>query len=310
MDRQRLPYSLPVMEWLNYHHLRYFWMVAREGSLARAAAKLHVSQPSISAQIRDLEEALGERLFRRDGRKNVLTDVGQMVFQYAEEIFSLGAELLSTVKGGSAGAILRLHVGVVDSLPKLVINQMLQPAFEMSRPIQVICREGKLEDLLTQLLVHRLDVVLANEPAAGNRQVPIYNHRLGESALAVCAAPALARTLQRGFPQSLHDAPALLPATNTTLRRSLEAWFQTHQIRPLVLAEFEDLALMKALAADGKGFTVLPTTALGDAKEHYGFQKVGSVARHREHFYAITAERKIRHPAVAEITAKARKSLG
>jgi LysR family transcriptional activator of nhaA len=293
------------MDWLNYHHLRYFWVVAKEGSLARAAARLHVSQPSISGQIHELEEALGQPLFRRQGRNNVLTDVGQLVFGYANEIFTLGQELVSSVQGRGAGHRLRLHVGVVDSFPKLVTNRILMPVFAMKQPVHVICREGKIEDLLGQLVAHRLDLVLADEPAAGNLKVRTYNHRLGQSALAICAVSALARELKRGFPGSLQEAPALLPASHTRARRSLEQWFNSLGIAPRVLAEFEDLALMKAMAADGKGFLVLPQAALPEAKAHYGFEKVGLAGPCTEEFFVITAERRIRHPAVAEITRQA-----
>jgi LysR family transcriptional activator of nhaA len=294
------------MDWLNYHHLRYFWVVAREGGLARAAARLRVSQPSISAQIRELEQALGEKLFRREGRRNVPTDVGQLVLSYADEIFLLGEELLSNVKGRAPGRILRLHVGVVDSFPKLVTNQILDPVFGMDQAVHVICREGKLEDLLAQLATHRLDVVLADEPAVGLLNARTFTHRLGNSPISICAAPTLARSLRRGFPKSLHDAPALLPATNTSARRSLEKWFQAMRLKPRVLAEFEDLALMKAMAADGKGFIALPAAALAEAKGHYGFEPVGRAGNCQEQYYAITAERRIEHPAVAEITQRAR----
>jgi LysR family transcriptional regulator, transcriptional activator of nhaA len=297
------------MEWLNYHHLRYFWVVAQEGNLARASERLHVSQPSISEQIRELEEAMGERLFRREGRGKALTEVGQMVLGYANEIFALGEELMSSVKGQGAGRIIRLNVGIVDSLPKLLTNRILKPVFDMKQPVHVICREGKLEDLLPQLGAHRLDLVLADEPSAGDLKSKTFNHRLGASTLTLCAAPVLARTLKRRFPKSLNEAPALLPAANTSLRRSLEKWFQNERITPKVLAEFDDLALMKALAADGRGFIALPTAAFEEARNHYGFMALGLAGKAREHFYAITAERRMSHPAVTEITNQAHDEL-
>lgn len=292
------------MEWLNYHHLLYFWTVARAGSLAAASKKLHVSQPSISAQISALEDALGEKLFDRSGRGKVLTETGQLVLGYADEIFALGQELLSSVKG-RGGRVLRLHVGVVDSFPKLVTNQILQPVFEMKSPVHVLCREGKLEDLLAQLEIHRLDVVLADEPASGRLKVRTFNHALGSSTVTICAAPALARRLRDGFPKSLHEAPALLPSAQTTLRELLEKWFASIRVQPLVLAEFEDLALMKALAADGKGFIALPTAALTEAKDHYGFAPIGLAGKAHQTFHAITAERRISHPAVVRLTESA-----
>lgn len=298
------------MEWLNYHHLLYFWAVAREGSLRAASEKLNVSQPSISAQISALEEALGEKLFRRAGRGKALTETGQLVLGYADEIFRLGQELLGSVKGRTGGRVRRLQVGVVDSFPKLVTNRILQPVFAQPEPVHVLCREGKLEDLMAQLVTHRLDVVLADEPASGNLKIRTFDHRLGDSTITLCAAATLARELRRNFPRSLHEAPALLPSANTTLRRLLDKWFAANRIQPQVMAEFEDLALMKALAADGKGFIALPTAALAEAKGHYGFSPIGLADRVRCQFYAITAERRITHPIVALLTAQAHAQLG
>lgn len=297
------------MEWLNYHHLRYFWTVAKEGSLARAAAKLHVSQPSISEQIRELEAVLGEKLFRRDGRNNVLTDAGQVVFGYADEIFALGRELMNAVKQRPGAKTLRLYVGVADSFPKLVTNEILKPVFELPQSVHVICREGKMEDLLAQLVAHRLDIVLADEPAASNTNFKTFNHPLGETGTTFCAEAKLAARLKKGFPKSLHESPALLPTENTSLRRAVETWFREQDIRPQIVAEFEDLALMKVMAAEGRGFMALPTWALNDALEHYGFQVIGRAEQCRVQFHAITAERRIVHPAVAHITSQVRRLM-
>jgi len=294
------------MEWLNYHHLRYFWTVAKEGSLARAAAKLHVSQPSISEQIRELESAFGEQLFRREGRNNKLTDAGQVVFGYAEEIFALGREMLNAVKQRPGAKELRLYVGVADSFPKLVTNEILKPVFAMPQTAHIICREGKMEDLLAQLAAHRLDIVLADEPASSSTNFKTYNHSLGESGTTFCAEKNLAAKLKRKFPKSLHDAPALLPTENTSLRRALETWFREQHLEPRIVAEFEDLALMKVMAAEGRGFIALPSVALDDAVGHYGFQTIGRTEKCRVQFHAITAERRIAHPAVALITSQAR----
>lgn len=294
------------MEWLNYHHLRYFHVVAKEGSLARAAEKLHVSQPSISEQIRELEAALGEKLFRREGRNNVLTDAGQMVFGYAEEIFTLGRELMNAVKQRPGARTIRLYVGVADSFPKLVTNEILKPVFALPQTVHVICREGKMEDLLAQLTAHRLDIVLADEPAASNTNFKTYNHSLGESGTTFCAEQKLAAKLKRQFPKSLNDAPALLPIENTSLRRALETWFREQHLQPRIVAEFEDLALMKVMAAEGRGFIALPSVALKDAVGQYGFQPIGEAPGCRVQFHAITAERRLAHPAVALITSQAR----
>jgi LysR family transcriptional regulator, transcriptional activator of nhaA len=300
---------LRAVEWLNYHHLRYFWTVAKEGSLKHAAEKLHVSQPSISGQLSELEEALGEKLFRRSGRSKVLTDAGQVAFRYADEIFTLGRELVNAVKQRPTAQTLRLYAGVADSFPKLVTNEILQPVFAMAQPVHVICREGKLEDLLGQLAAHRLDIVLADEPASSGTKVRTFNHLLGESATALCASGRLARLLKKGFPKSLHGAPALLPSDNTSLRRALEVWFRSAGVEPRVVAEFEDLALMKVMAAEGRGFIALPSIAADEAVVRYGFQVLGTAETCRVQFHAITAERRIVHPAVAVMTDQARRRL-
>jgi LysR family transcriptional activator of nhaA len=297
------------MEWLNYHHLRYFWVVASEGSLAKASEKLHVSQPSISAQVAELEESLGVALFRRSGRRNVLTDAGQMVFGYADDIFALGRELVASVKNQAGKTGLRLYVGVADSFPKLLTNSILEPVFAMKPPVHVVCREGKLEDLLVQLAAHRLDIVLSDEPAPGSLNVKTFSHLLGECDVAFLASARLARQLKPRFPQSLDGAPALLPTENTGLRRSLEKWFHDISVKPNVLAEFEDPALMKVMAADGRGFIALPVVVEPDARQRYRFERIGSTAKCRDQFFAITAERRLRHPAVVKITEQAQGML-
>lgn len=294
------------MEWLNYHHLRYFWTVAKEGSLARAAEKLHVSQPSISEQIRELESAFGEKLFQREGRNNKLTAAGRVVFGYAEEIFALGRELMNSVTQRPGVKTLRLYVGVVDSFPKLVTNEILRPVFAMAQTAHVICREGKMEDLLAQLAAHRLDIVLADEPASSSTNFKTYNHSLGETGTTFCAEKKLAAELQRDFPMSLNDAPALLPTENTSLRRALETWFRDQHLEPRIVAEFEDLALMKVMAAEGRGFIALPSVAVKTAVGHYDFQVIGRAEKCRVQFHAITAERRLENPAVALITSQAR----
>lgn len=293
------------MEWLNYHHLRYFYVVAKEGSLARAAAKLHVSQPSISEQIRELEQALGEKLFRREGRNNKLTDAGQVVFGYADEIFTLGRELMNAVKQRPGLRTLRLNVGVADSFPKLVTSEILKPVFAMPQAVHVVCREGKMEDLLAQLAAHRLDLVLSDEPAPSNANFKVFSHSLGESSVTLCAEAKLATKLKRNFPRSLNDAPALLPAENTALRRSLEMWFRSQDVKPNVVAEFEDLALMKVMAAEGRGFIAVPTVALKEAVSRYHFRSLGQATACRVRFHAITAERRIAHPAAQVVTKSA-----
>lgn len=297
------------MEFLNYHHLRYFWVVAKEGGLRKAADKLHVSQPTISAQLAALESVLGEKLFRRGGRALALTEAGHRVLSYAEEIFSLGQELLDAARQQPTVRPLRVHIGITDSLPKLVSYEIIKPIFKLAQPIQAVCREGKVADLLGQLAAYRLDIVLADEPAPSSLPIKVFNHLLGECGVTFCAERKLATTLKRKFPQSLNDAPVLLPAGNTALRRSLEKWFQAQQIRPRLVAEFDDAALMKVAAVDGLGFFALPALVLAEAVANFDFQAIGHTEECRQQFYAISAERKLTHPAVLAITSNARAAL-
>jgi LysR family transcriptional activator of nhaA len=297
------------MEFLNYHHLRYFWVVAREGGLTKAAGKLHVSQPTISAQIHALEGVLGEKLFRRSGRNLRLTDVGQHVLSYAEEIFSIGQDLLSSVKQRPTSRPLRLHLGVADALPKLVTYRIIEPIFSLEQPVQVSCWETKLSDMLVELAAYRLDIVLADEPASSGVNARIFNHLLGECGVTFCAEATLARKLQRGFPKSLNGAPALLPMANTGLRRSIEKWFHANGIRPRLVGEFEDPALLHVFAFHGLGFIPVATLVAKEAATRFGFGFVGRTDACRQRFYAITPERRLTHPIVTAITSGARKRL-
>jgi LysR family transcriptional activator of nhaA len=231
------------------------------------------------------------------------------VLRYAEEIFGLGAELLRAVKQRPGLQSLRFYVGVADAIPNLVVNDILKPVLTMPQAVHIICREGKMENLLTQLAAHRLDIVLADEPASSSLKFKVFTHLLGESGVCFCAAPQLAARLRKGFPASLHEAPALLPTENTALRRCLEQWFHRRQIRPRVVAEFDDAALMKVLAVDGRGFAPIPTVVAGEAISRYELQKVGSTQECKEQFYAVTAERRIVHPAAIVVTQNAQARL-
>jgi len=297
------------MEFLNYHHLRYFWVVAREGGLTKAAAKLHVSQPTISAQIQALEGVLGEKLFRRSGRNLRLTDVGQHVLSYAEEIFSIGQDLVSSVKQRPTSRPLRLHLGVADALPKLVTYRIIEPIFSLEQPVQVSCWETKLSDMLVELAAYRLDIVLADEPASSGVNARIFNHLLGECGVTFCAEATLAKKLRRRFPKSLNGAPALLPMANTGLRRSIEKWFHANGIRPRLVGEFEDPALLHVFAFHGLGFIPVATLVAKEAATRFGFGVVGRTDACRQRFYAITPERKLTHPVVTAITSDARARL-
>ncbi|MBM3829294.1 MAG: LysR family transcriptional regulator [Verrucomicrobia bacterium] len=297
------------MNGLNYHHLRYFHAVAKEGSLAAAAARLRVSAPAISEQVRELETTLGERLFRREGRGNRLTATGEQVFSYAEEIFALGAELISTVKQQPGTRPLRLHAGVVDSFPKILTLELFQPVLDASPDTRLICQEGRLEELLVQLNAHRLDIVLADEPAFSTTHPHITSHLLGTSDVTFCARPDLAAQLRGNFPRALHTAAALVPAARTPFRRALETWFRAHRVQPRVVAECDDLALLKVLAADGRGFIPMPTVAAEEAMRRYGLAVVGCARRCTVSFHALTANRREMHPAVTLLTNSAQRDL-
>ena len=299
----------PELEFLNYHHLRYFWMVAKEGSLRKAADKLRVSQPSICTQIQLLEVSLGEDLFRPSGRSLALTEFGQLIFGYADEIFTLGNEILRATKQAPTSRSLRLNAGVVDSFPKLMSYEILRPIFEHQPPVHLTCHEGKLPDLLAQLITHRIDVVLADEPASPSVSGKVFNHLLTISGVSFCALPALAKTLKGPFPQNLNGAPALLPTQNCALRRQLEAWFRANNVEPNVVAEFEDAALTKIVASNGLGFIAVPTLVLSEAIDRHGFVCIGSTTEIHNHFYAITVERRLTHPAIMAITNRSQSAL-
>ena len=296
-------------EWLNYNHLRYFHAIAREGGLRRASEVLHCSQSSICSQVKLLEECLGEPLYRRSGRTIALTSFGRIVYEYAESIFSIGRELLSTAKRAASAATLRLQVGILDSFPKLLSIEVLRPVLESRPMVLVTCREGKMEDLLGQLASHRLDAILCDEAPPSGMQIKTFSHLLGESSLTFCAAPKLAALLiqkQKSFPALLHEAPFLLPTQNTALRRELEKWFVSKRIEPMVVGEFEDAALAKIAATDGRGFMVVPTLVVPEAIERYGFVALGRTKEVESQFYAITAERRFTHPAILALTARMR----
>ena len=286
-------------EWLNYHHLRYFHAVAAEGSISRAAARLHTSQSALCAQVKQLESALGEPLYRRSGRSIVLTEFGRIIQEYADEIFALGREILSTAKRAPSSRALRLSIGVVDSFPKLLTLEVLRPVFKSTPPIRVACHEGKMEDLLGQLASHRLDALLADEPPPSSASVKTFTHLLGSSGITFCAEPRLARSLAGRFPRNLDGAPVLVPVQQTALRRDLENWFRAERIAPAIVGEFQDAALAKIVATEGIGVIAVPTLIANEAIERYGFAPLGRTNECEVHLLLITSERRIEHPAVS-----------
>jgi LysR family transcriptional activator of nhaA len=297
------------MAWLNYHHLLYFWTVAREGTVGRAAAQLHLTQPTISGQLRALEKAVGSKLFNRVGRNLVLSDAGRIAYRYADEIFSLGRELRDTLQGRPFGRPLPFVVGVVNTLPTAMIYQLLQPALHLADPVQIICEQGKAEALHSLLALNALDVVLADAPLSPTTKIRAFNHLLGECGISIMGVPKLAAAYRHGFPKSLDGAPFLLPAQNTALRRSLEQWFDTLQIKPKVRGEFDDTALLKVFGQHGAGVFAVRSILERDSKQLYQVQLLGRVESIRERCYAISVERKLKHPAVVAITEAARQKL-
>jgi LysR family transcriptional activator of nhaA len=294
---------------LNFQHLLYFWTVAREGSVARATRVLHLAQPTISGQIKVLERSLGERLFERQGRGLALTEVGQVVFRYADEMFAIGRELQETLAGlPVAGRPVRFAVGVSDSLPKLTTHRLLEPALGLDERPRLVLRIGKTDALLAELATHALDLVLADAPA-GAGAVRAFNHLLGESSVTVFATAELAARHRRGFPQSLQDAPFVLQTPNTALRRSLDQWFADAGIHPTPVAEVEDVALLQVLGGAGLGLFAAPTVVEAEIRRAYQVRVVGRLPEVRERFYAISVERKLTHPAVLAIRDAARQLL-
>lgn len=298
------------MRHLNYSHLLYFWTVAKEGSIARAASVLHLTPQTISGQLKLLDDAVGEHLFQRAGRRLLLSDTGQVVFQYADEIFALGAELAHVVRGrGAPDAPLTLNVGIVDSIPKLVAYRVIEPALKLESGLRISCNEGKLESLLSDLAVHRLDLVLADSTIPPGLNVRAYSHLLGTSGTTFFAAPDLAKRLRRRFPQSLKDAPFLLPARDLPLRRLIDEWFDEIACAPHVVGEFADSALMLSFGQAGTGVVPGPTAIEKEIAAMFRLRVVGRAETILERFYAISPERKLKHPAVVAISAQAREQI-
>lgn len=296
------------MEWLNYHHLLYFWTVAKEGSIAKASQELRLSQPTVSQQIRELEEQLGEKLFARQGRGLVLTDVGRVVYRYADDIFSLGRELMDTLKDRPTGRPVRLQVGIANVVPKLVAYRILEPALRMKEKIRIVVHEDAPERLFAMLAMHGLDLVLTDAPI-GAAKIKAYSHLLGESGTTFFAASAEAPRFRRKFPQSLNEANLLLPSETSMVRRAIETWMEGQNLRPSIIGEFDDSALMAVFGHGGAGVFPAPTAIEKQIQKQFNVAPIGRVETIRERFFAITAERKLKHPAVVAISDAARLTL-
>ena len=294
---------------LNYHHLRYFWAVARRGNLTRASEELNLTPQTVSSQIKDLESSLGEKLFVRSGRQLVLTEVGQLVYRYADEIFSTGRELIDTLRGQTRDRSLRLVVGVVDIMPKLVVYELLKPALRMEQAVRIVCLEAPADQLLAKLAIHGLDVVLSDTPVSSQVSVRAHNHLLGECGVTFMATGGLAEACREGFPASLDGAPMLLPSDGTVLRRGLERWFNAEGVRPLIAGEFDDSALIRMFGQAGVGVFAVPSVIETEVQQQHRVEIVGTAEGVRERFYAISVRRKIGHPAVSAICSAAQAGL-
>jgi LysR family transcriptional regulator, transcriptional activator of nhaA len=286
---------------LNFKHLRYFWMVAKSGSIASASAQLHVTPQSISGQLTELESSLDAKLFQRAGRGLAITDAGRRILSYAEEIFTLGDELLEVARDQTATATPPFRIGVADSVPKSVTYRVVEPVLHIKQPVRLICREGRLLSLLGDLAVHRLDMVIADRPMPTNINVRAYNHLLGASDLTVFSSATLAKSLKGTFPALLNSSPFLLPGESAAIRPALEQWFESQQVRPRIVGEFDDGALLKAFGQGGAGLFVAPTAIADYVCSQYSVGRIGRIDSVIEELYAITTERRIRHPATIAV---------
>lgn len=297
------------MAWLNYHHLYYFWTIVREGGVSAASRKLRLAQPTVSGQLKELEASLGVELFQRRGGRLVLTRQGSHVYRYAREIFSLGQELQESLAGRTPVHGSRFVVGVADVVPKSVAERLLQPALRCDPPLHVVCYEDRHERLLAELALHELDVVLTDTSVGTGSSIRAFSHLLGECGITLFASESVAERLRDDFPASLARAEFLLPIEHTSLRRSLEHWFEKHDMHPSIRGEFQDSALAAALGRAGEGIFAGPTVIEREIVQQYRVAVVGRLEELRERFYAITVRRRIEHPAVQAIAEQARRSL-
>jgi LysR family transcriptional regulator, transcriptional activator of nhaA len=286
---------------INFRHLYYFWVVAKEGSVTRAAERLDVAIQTISAQLSLLEQSVGKALLAPQGRRLVLTEAGRIALGYADQIFLLGEQLQEVLAEADIGQTMRLTVGISDSLPKLIASRLLDAALKQPQKVKLICYEGDFESLLGDLSVHKLDVVLTDRPVPSGTTLRVFSHLLGESEISLFGVPDLAKRYRPKFPASLQGAPLLLPTRNNAIRGRLDHWMEVHEVRPEVVGEFDDNALLNTFGRNGIGLFPAPSALTADVKEQFGAVPVGELAEVREQFYAISNERKIKHPAVDSI---------
>ena len=287
---------------LNFKHLRYFWMVAKTGSIARASEQLYLSPQSISGQLGELENSLGVQILKKAGRGLELTDMGRRIFSYADEIFSLGDELLNVTQNQLVKKSAPFRIGITDSVAKSVAYRVIEPVLHIAESVRLICREGKLDSLLAEMSVNQLDLVIADRPMPTNLNVRANNHLLGESKIAIFAAKDLiAKHQHKKFPQLLNDAPFLLQGEDFTFQKKLISWFEMHKVYPQIIGEFDDGAMLKSFGQAGAGFFAAPLAIADYICNQYQVEKVGQIDSVTEQLYVISTERKLSHPAVVAI---------
>ena len=295
---------------MNYKHLHYFMQVAKSGSVTRASELLHLTPQTISGQIQTLEEALGSALFAKSGRGLVLTEAGRLALGYAEEIFSMGAELEEAVRDHpTKERMLEFRVGVADAVPKSIAYRLIEPATELSEPVRVVCREWKLDSLLSELALHRLDLVISDAPIPSSVSVRAFSHRLGASAVCFFAAPAVLKKCVGAFPHSLDGAPMLMPGEESAVGKRLRAWLKARSLHPRVVGEFDDSALAKEFGRHGAGIFIGPAVLSGEIEKQFNVKALGVAVEVLDEFFAISIERRITHPCVVAITQSARNEL-
>lgn len=295
---------------MNFRHLQYFWATAHAGGVMAAGEQLHTTPQTLSAQIKLLEHRLGRRLFRKSGRKLELTEDGRVALGFADEIFNLASELEAALRGqASSRQTIDFRVGVADSVAKTVVYRLLEPALQLDSPVRMVCSEGTFAELLGLLALRRVDLVIADEPLTRKVSVKAFNHPLGHSTMSFFATPALRQTLKGGFPRCLDGAPMLIPGPASSVRAPFDAWLTTQRLRPQVVGEFDDLALMATFGREGQGVFVSPSVLEAETERQHGVQAIGRATELVESFYAISVERRISHPCVVAITSAARNKL-
>ncbi len=294
---------------LNYRHLHYFWTVAKAGGITRAGERLHLTPQTLSGQLSQFEQQLGTPLFRRVGKRMELTESGRLAMSYADEIFQVGAELEEMLRGRPEDRLFPFRVGIADVVPKAIAHRLLSPALSLPETVRLICREDRLDRLLAELAIHRLDMVLADRPIPANMDVKGYSHPLGQCGVAFLAAPALAEKLGGEFPANLDGAPLLIPGEDSALRAPLLRWLERQAIRPRIVGEFDDDALMKAFGQAGCGVFPAPAASVAEVEVQYGTPSLGQTDEIQERFFAISVERRLTHPAVVAVSEGARRGL-